>query len=255
MPTNQPCYERDFLSLVVLRVDFPPLAIVPGTAESPFAAAVIDRFPYASGSPVREMTVSLAEGGAEVSHVDQGLLWVFRKTVDGTCNVSLGHGFLTIEYGPADYSGYDNLYLESTQLLLALQSTLKVKEFSRVGLRYVNEIRLPGRATDWDGIIAPNLAAAAFARPIAGGRLQRSMHQISEIHDDNQLILSYGLPNPDYPAALVQRHFVLDIDCSRSGAIPTAEALEAIGELNTLASNTFESSIGDSLREHMGRRK
>lgn len=255
MSINQPCYERDFLTLVVLRVDFPPIAVVPDAVESPFTAAVKDRFPHASSSPIREMTFSLAEGQPEISHADHGLLWVYRRTVDGTCNVSLGHGFLTIEYGPADYSGYDDLYSEFSVLLLSLQRTLKVKEFSRVGLRYVNEIRLPGRATDWTDVIHPSLAAAAFARPINGGRLQRSMHQISEIHDENQLILSYGLPNPDYPAALVQRHFVLDIDCSRSGAIPTAEVLESIGELNDLASRTFESSIGDELRETMGRGK
>lgn len=255
MSINQPCYKRDFLTLVVLRVDFPPLAPVAGATESPFTTAIKDRFPFASSSPIKETTVSFAETGPEVSHVDHGLQWIYRREVDSTCNISLGHGYLAIEYGPADYKGYEDLYSEFTQLLNALQSTLGVKEFSRIGLRYVNEIRLPGRATAWDDIISPHLTTSTFVKPVSGGRLQRSMHQICELHEDNQLIFNYGTPNPDYPAPLVQRHFVLDIDCSKSGSIATAEIIASIGELNDLATRTFEASIGESLRAMMSMEK
>jgi uncharacterized protein (TIGR04255 family) len=250
MPTPQHKYGRDFLTLVVLRVDFPSSPLTLTSEPSDLTRAIQERFPHTTTTPLRDVTVNMTETGADVKESENGTQWVHRPAVDSTKGIALRPTFLSLEFGPADYQGFTD-FRDLVEFLLNALQKAGVKEFSRIGLRYVNEIRLPGRALDWAGVIDEKILTAVLARPMANGRMQRSMHQICEIHDDDQLVLNYGLVNPDFPAPLVQRHFVLDIDCVRQGSVLLAEAIERVQALNDLATSAFESCIGEKLRLEM----
>lgn len=250
MPHPEMCYQQDFLSMVILRVDFPSASL--GVEErGPFAVKIAERFPHATTLPIRQTTVSMQANEPEVTHEDIGQQSTYKKTIAGTIQLVLTNDSLTLQYGPADYTGFANFLDEFNYALNLLSDSFKVAEFSRIGIRYINEIRLPGRALEWKGIIAEHLINSVFATALPNGRIQRSMHQLSELHDGEQLLLSYGLVNPDYPAPLVQRHFVLDIDASRSGLIAHGEINDCIKKLNGLCSTTFERSIDQELRDIM----
>ena len=201
--------------------------------------------------PIMEMKVNMTPEGGGFEHRIMGTQWVHRKTVDGTAALTLASNYISLEYGPGDYSTFDAFFSEFAFLITTLSDDFGTSEVDRIGLRYINEIRLPGRALDWDGIIRDELVAAIKAPAVANGRLLRSMHQVIEQHGDDQVILNYGIFNPDYPAPVVQRFFILDVDCNRQGLIQTTEALACVRQLNVLATEAFESNIDDGLRKFM----
>jgi uncharacterized protein (TIGR04255 family) len=253
MSQKEMCYERDFLSRVILRADFTGSPISLPNEPSEFTRKVADRFPVATSTPVRDVMFNVTDvGGAIVNNHDRGHQWSHRKSVDGTIVVILEADFISLEYGPADYKGYAQIAEDFAYIADALGESFGIPEFSRVGLRYINEIRLPGRALDWDGVIAPGLISTTLHRVVADGRLQRSMHQLCELHGDDQVLLTHGLFNPDFPAPLVQKHYIIDIDCSRNGQISAGDSKAVVKRLNSLAASTFEGCIDEKLRKEMG---
>lgn len=249
----QRCYRMNFLSKVILRADFntQPLTV---TAERPIFSDIAETiFPHASSTPLVEMHVNMTQEGGEVVQRVTGTVWNYRKKADGTAVVSFSNNYVSLEYGPGDYTTFDSFFAEFTTLLNALRQRYNLQLIDRIGLRYINEIRLPGKALEWDGILRPDLVAATVqALPMQKGRMLRSMHQVIQQHGEDVLVFNYGIFNPDYPSPAVQRNFVIDIDCARQGAIPVIEALDCVRTLNDLASDTFESCIEDGLRTTMG---
>lgn len=255
MPIKQMCYRQNYLSKVILRADFGTnsLSLESLTERTKFTENISTLFPHVSSAPLVHLQLDVGQGGADgVKHTNVGTQWTHRKTVEGTAQIILEPTFIALEYGPGDYDSFNEFLIEFTFLLEQLSVSFGSFPFDRIGLRYVNEIRLPGKALDWIGIIRDELVNAVMASAISGGRLLRSMHQVVELHGDDQVLFNYGIFNPDFPAPAVQRFFIIDIDCSRNGIIPTNEALVCVKQLNEYASVGFESSIGDGLRDLMG---
>lgn len=256
MTIDQVCYQQNFLSKVVLRADFgtKPLKLDDGIVA--FTEDVKGVFPHSSSTPMVQLQVEMgAPDGGGFKQTVVGMLWAHTKTPAGTVRAVLEPASLCLEYGPGDYESFETFLAEFSMLLDQLYLAFGEFPFDRIGLRYVNEIRLPGKALEWEGIIREELVAATLAQAVAGGRLLRSMHQVIERHGDDQVLFNYGIFNPDYPAPAVQRFFILDIDCSRSGVVQKPEAIACVNTLNELAGKAFESSIGDGLREIMGIKK
>ena len=252
MSQKEMCYERDFLSRVILRADFNASPIALTSEQSEFTRKVADRFPVAISNPVRDVMFNITEIGGDIVNKDRGHQWTHRMSADGTIVITLEADYVSLEYGPADYKGYSQIAEDFAYVADALSESFGIPEFSRIGLRYINEIRLPGRALEWDGVIVPGLIANTLHRVIPDGRLQRSMHQLCELHGDDQVLLTHGLFNPDFPAPLVQKHYIIDIDCSRNGQISAGDGKVVVKRLNTLAAATFEGCIDEQLRKEMG---
>lgn len=253
MPTKTKCYRQNFLSQVILRADFGTSPIESLSERTKFTDAISKKFPHVSKNSVVTLEFEVTPGEAgNVKQTPNGNQWTHTKTVAGTAKAILSTQFLALEYGPGDYESFDAFFKEFTFLTKQLTKFFGAFPLDRIGLRYVNEIRLPGKALDWDGIVRKDLVTSVTTPAAAGGRLLRSMHQVVELHEQDQVLLNYGLFNPDFPAPVVQRYFVIDADCSRTGVIPIDEALTCVKKLNDYASNVFESCIEDGLREIMG---
>lgn len=245
------CYKKNFITKVILRVDFEKLSEEQIRNQPSFSQLVTGTFPHMSTQPMVEMEIDVGED-TSVKRTDAGNQWTYKKKIDGTVQLVLGHSFLAVEYGPADYQSYPSFYADFEIVHKALLEVFNIKQCSRIGLRYINEIRLPGRALDWEGIIAQRLLDAVLAGALTESRLIRSMHQYIQLKDQDQGMLNYGIFNPDFPAPAVQRHFILDIDCSRRGVIDCIDFSDCVHKLNDMCTVIFEASIEEKLREEMG---
>lgn len=83
-------------------------------------------------------------------------------------------------------------------------------------------------------------------------RMVRSVHQLQTRRENLKMRFAYGFSNPDFPAVLARRHFLLDYDCSRDEAIPSNEVMTTLDSLNQFCESMFEASIDNGLRERMG---
>lgn len=129
-----------------------------------------------------------------------------------------------------------------------------VGELTRVGLRYVNQVK-PGNGDplDWGDLIAPALVDATIG--IAGDqtrRISKSFHELRLTHEDYRMTVRFGLHNEDFPNPVAQREFILDFDCSSAGLTEAVDVPEVLRRFHRAAEVEFERSIGEGLRRDMG---
>jgi uncharacterized protein (TIGR04255 family) len=192
--------------------------------------------------------------GQAVNFGQQGGGWVrIHKAQDVARTVTLAPNFIAIEYGAEAYKHFDELSEQIAFILTSFRRHFGAVQFTRIGLRYINEITLPeGSPLDWDGLINRDLVTSVKAGLVADFRMTRSVHQLAALKDDVSVTLNYGINNPDFPNPVARRQFVLDLDCFVSSLVESNEAEDWIREVNKVAETVFESSIDDGLRNRMG---
>lgn len=248
-----PHYQKTFLKQVILRLDFNRVAVLLTDTETPFTEDMRTRYPDVTSTAATQVQFVMGPGG--MAHIgQQGAGWLRVHKARGiTLSVTLAPEWVAVEYGEGAYKHFDELREQIAFVLGSFRNRFGQQQFTRIGLRYVNEITRPeGSALDWDGLINPNLVTSVKAGLLEGLRMARSVHQLIAQRDDVSVILNYGINNPDYPNPVARRQFVLDLDCYVSGLVESAEAEQRIRDMNKLAEDMFEHSIEDGLRNIMG---
>jgi uncharacterized protein (TIGR04255 family) len=247
-------YNKTFLKSVILRLDYGNLAVLQTDQETPFTQDMkVERYPDVTSNAATQFSFFLGAGG--VNFGQQGMGWVrVHKATGTTRTLTLAPNYLAIEYGGPDYKHFDELREQIGFVLDSFRRHFGSVQFTRIGLRYVNEITLQeGSPLDWEGLINKDLVTSVKAAMPSGLRMARSTHQLVAIKDDISVLLNYGIYNPDFPNPVARRQFVIDLDCYCSGVVEFNEAEQRIRDVNALAENVFEHSIEDGLRDKMER--
>lgn len=129
-------FERPPLALALCQVRFPSeLSIADQTVVAKFQKAIQSDFP--APAPVRqfELQVPLGVGTATVQ---QGMLWQFSD-FHNIWKVVLGQDFLTLE--TRRYASFGDFIERLRKVLKALFEHIGPTAITRIGLRYINEIR------------------------------------------------------------------------------------------------------------------
>ena len=255
-PGRKVHYQRNYLSQVILRLDFEPVSALRELkrvdTRPDFSTLIGDRFPVVIGQPTANLVVNVGPTGSGINTQVTGIQWNHRKKQDGTQILVLSPDFLSLEYGKRSYDHFPPFRDEFLAAFQALQALYNVSGFTRLGLRYINEVVLPeGNALDWRNIIAPHLVEAVMANRPENSAMLRSMHQLLVRIDECDLTCTYGLHNPDFPNPVVRRAFILDIDCART-TLDAQQIVPTIGIINKLCEEAFERSIANGLRESLG---
>lgn len=245
-------YKRNFLSRVILRVDYDTLAALQSQQRSELSDRIKNDYPIVNGTPVGSLVVNVSPTGSGIQQQIMGMQWEHRKVQGGTKVLFFTPDHLSLEYGQGDFDHFPPFRAEFDAAFDALSQLYSNVRVTRIGLRYVNQVRFEqGNALDWDELLAPHLVAATKAGIPNNASLVRSMHQLHVRQNNLSLLLHYGIFNPEYPAAVSRREFVLDIDSHRSELTPNNEVLAIIADLNETCETTFEACILDGLRAQM----
>lgn len=246
-------YQKNFLSTVVVRFDYKTPVAFQDSTRPRISERIGEIYPKWTSKPTANISVSIGPSGSTLNQQLVGMIHEHRKGETPFPVVQLASEFLTIEYGSGNYSHFAPLRSDIEQIIAGFREFNADLKFSRIGIRYINEIGFPtGNATDWDGLINPDLINASLAAIPVDWKIARSIHQLQTFNDSGTLLLHYGFANPDFPNAFVRRHFVLDIDSFRADEIELHEAVECLSALNSICEETFERSIASGLREQMG---
>jgi uncharacterized protein (TIGR04255 family) len=121
-------------------------------------------------------------------------------------------------------------------------------QISRFGLRYINVIEIDEPdPTNWEKYISPDLLSI-FRVPNESDEILRAFHLLSTKKDDVSLLFQYGMHNPDFPAPIVKKTFILDFDASYQGSRNEAQIKLDIDLFHDQIEKYFENSITDDLR-------
>lgn len=237
-------YPKNFLSGVVLRIDFSGDVTLGDLNE--FGASITDLFPS------KEARESVA--GFEINFINSEVRqqkkvvysWLFKNASEDIF-MDIGSNYLTIEC--KKYPGWEKMSSMIARTVIPLLNQIGVKTAKRIGLRYLNEIDLAEpEPINWEDLLAESLIGPLrFARD-QSQKIARGMSQLIIKLNGADLAFNFGVWNPDYPNPVTRKQFVLDLDCYTILSSDTDELTEKIAYFHTQIENLFEASITETLR-------
>ncbi|MFC1854955.1 TIGR04255 family protein, partial [Thermodesulfobacteriota bacterium] len=119
---------------------------------------------------------------------------------------------------------------------------------SRFGLRYINTIVLKGvNFFDWRGYI-DNKLLSILKLTSKQEYITRAFNLIELQYPNFAMKFQYGMHNPDYPASIKKKVFVLDYDAYHNGQISLNDVKDKLSEFHKAINKKFENSINAKLR-------
>ena len=250
--------------LVACEIRYPTADTLTRAQQRDFKAALAERFPLMK--PVTRQNVTVVNGGPP--EVVQETVPRF-ETRDRTSAVTAGTQALVVE--TTGYERYE-VFRESVETALQTLAELNPPDgVERIGLRYIDEIRVPGPLDDWSAwrkwvdlsLVGP--AANGAQLGLTALDWQGLMRFSTE--SDHTVVLRYG-PRDGYavdPNGPLRRaggvpepspFFLLDIDSfseptDEVPAYNVASLLGTFDELHAPVRDLFESVITEDLRNEV----
>jgi len=245
-------YRNNYLDNVILRFEFPQINALLSTEKPELSETISANFPIVEGKRQDQIAVTVSDTGASINKSNLGWQWLCQNNEEGDKVFAIAPSFMSLEYKNQTFDYFPPYLGEFSEIFALFQDRYNVVEFTRLGLRYINVIRLDeGNPLEWNELINDNLLSGIGHNLDGDMNLARSMNQFIALKDDISLNFQYGIANPDYPNQVARKEFILDYDCVINGAIPSEEALARVDNLNDVAEHMFEKSISDGLRDLM----
>lgn len=260
-----PPYAQDTLRFVAAEVRFPVVEELGAQVPQAFRDRLKERFPIQE--PLNQMTLTV---GATGPMAQQAIRQRFMPR-DRLMSVTVGRDAVVLETTAYEtWTDFRDLFME---VLSALSDSQRPDGYLRLGVRYIDEIRVPEEiptVADWRGWVAdalvepftiddaasPTSATIALqygeypgyqtlfkAAPFASGRT---------VQDEGPLLVPFATPDGPY--------YLLDTDSSwfdPQSAVPEFDVVAMTAMFNNLhapCKKLFERSLGPRLRpEVLGR--
>jgi uncharacterized protein (TIGR04255 family) len=242
-------YPHNFLKNVTARIDFGKnyyeiSSDVPGAVK----ARMKEQFPFVQRKKaIAEQMQVVSETEVKRSHVSENH-W-FHQAKDGSKTICLAPNFMWLDY--KKYEEFADLKSTFSGVTESLFESLPDFDVSRFGLRYFNNIELTDpHLTDWDAYLDKNLLSI-FNLADDRTKISRAFHNLELNFGDMNLTFLYGMHNPDYPAPIKQKTFVLDFDAYILKSQDKDEVVSNLEVMHERIQSMFEKNITEQLREIM----
>ena len=242
------CYGKSFLKQVIIKIDFAsPLEKLEKGPPVRFVVPITKSFPIIEPTDVMTAEVAVNPQGIAHKQVTERQWNYFSRERDTQLALAPSNAFIVYNR----YTTYENTKEQFGTLVDALGAVFPGTVVSRFGLRYINNIDgLVGDATQWKDFVNDDLVAARafFGQDDVLTRLV----SIAELkYGAVGIRFQYGMPNPDFPATIKRRLFVIDIDASVVEAHELGQTMAYLDEAHVHVQSLFERSIKDALTEKM----
>lgn len=227
------------LARVLTQLRFEQLTALNGTsAADSFAAELADEYPFFERQA--QVNVVLAEGQIMPQQASVPV-WRLRST-DKATTVTLKNGSLTLE--TTRYKGRTRFCADVSRVAAALQDAARIPNYTRIGLRYTNQISDPDLLERLPELVRRQFTE--FTRPGSNAvSVQHSLMQVVfAVADDASLLVQVGdmPPNSTYDPTLPMlpvRSWALDLDsfCQRDAI--DADPASIANEMNILGERAY----------------
>lgn len=188
-----PRYERVLfgkspLRLVIGQVRFPLLfRFNEKPFLAPFQEAIQPDYPRVAQE--HQVAVKFSDKGVEPAGET---LWRFNDR-EGAWSAVLGEGALTLE--SRKYTSIDDFAGRFEKLLNAATKHLGIEERTRLGLRFINEMRSPSatKLSDWAELLNPKFIGYGGAAELLDGTIEHAFSEIQSKRADGTLAIRHGL--------------------------------------------------------------
>jgi uncharacterized protein (TIGR04255 family) len=246
--SNSIHYKNNFLTQVIARVDLvSPIMSIARELPKDISKVALKYFPIDEPKPA--FTQEILIGPKEFSTRKEDFTeWHFYGR-NREKHLRIMPRTLLISY--SKYEAYEGMQSEFVEIATEFFKAINQAQPSRLGLRYINEIDInDGDPLDWKKYIYPPLLGL-FSFSVEDARPTRIFHNIESVFDDFNLRFQFGINNPDYPAPIRRKIFVLDYDAYHKGPIEPTEIFILLDKYHLRIQKMFESNITQDLRDIM----
>lgn len=245
-------YSKDYLQEVVVRVDFlSPLEKNKNKVMSKLNREIIKIFsiPETKELVNNLLSVNVINGKPKQECKSEKYNDFHYSSQDGQRLLTLNKYSLSISH--FKYGLFETFKSEFIQIMQELFKYEEV-QIKRMGLRYINNINIDEpEPTNWKTYIDNNLISV-FEFYNEPKYISRAFNIIELMYEQFKLRFQYGMYNPDYPAPIAQKLFVLDYDAYHEGLIENMTEIQDTLELfHNEIQKLFEKSITTELRNKM----
>jgi uncharacterized protein (TIGR04255 family) len=235
------CYHSNFVAQVIARADFlsPISSLVSGLPAS-IGTSIRERFPIPEPRKAISQKVNLPEGNVTE--------WLFYGK-EREKSLSIAPGWIWIEQ--KRYERYESFRDDFITSLLSLCEAFPDAQISRLGIRYINQIELKEiDPFDWSQYLA-DYATATLSAQADKSKIVRDFHSLELNCESFNLRFQFGMHNPEYPAPIRRKLFVLDLDAYSQRTIEPGNIQSALDEYHHAIQARFEGTIKEPLRRLM----
>ena len=243
------CYKRNYLTSVIARIDFPsPLKQVSKGLPRPMVDLIKEMFPVPEPKPFVAQEMQFSNMQVKQRRVNEGIEWNFHGE-NKEKTLTIGPSALFVNW--RQYNSYQDLKNEFLRTALEFLGHYKGTQISRIGMRAINELKMDEqKPLDWSEYVNPELLHLLdFGEDTKF--LSRAFHNLESNFGDFNLRFQFGMHNPDYPAKIVKKVFILDFDAYYQGLTDRDQLTECCDRYHEKLQEYFEASITDKLREKM----
>lgn len=242
------CYKKPFLKDVILRLDFgSKVEAFSRALPQKVATAALQRFPLFEPQKTQTQEIMFSAMALQTKTEDT-MQWVYHgrnreKTLTITPEMFLIRN--------QSYESFENFHGDFDHVLNVLFEAQKDLSVGRVGLRYINILDTPGDdPLAWaDYVNEDMLGIIDMHKDVKA--LSRAFHIVEFNYDGQNVKFQFGIANPDYPAPIKRRQFVLDIDSYFTGALTQEDVARSVDAAHEKIQSLFEESITERTRAIM----
>ncbi len=244
--------SKNFLKEVIIRFDFAiPIEGIQNKLPQELAINVRKQFPICEIAQVAEgeINIKIDSDDTDIGSTKKRYTqWrYFGDEKRKLLQIDKKH-FALIYYNYKNFAEFQHDYKD---ILVILQDKLGELQFKRIGLRYINEIKLDEKNPfNWSRYLNANLLSIFKIYPNPS-KISRAFHVLNINLNKIKVNFQYGMPNPDYPAPIKQKLFVLDYDAYHEGIIENMEIDSYVDLFRSEIKPLFKGSIKSTLENKM----
>jgi len=250
---NHQTYTTNYIVEVILRVDFKIRQKISSDIFNAFRENLkIDNIEFKE-QDVTGYTFQLAKGNQEIRIQDIGKRGIFEIPNDNAKFIFDHESFLLTTNRYERFSSFFELFKTGFDLMCQITSQ---EEFRRIGLRFINIINLENipQEINWHEYINDKYMPdyLYFNNVFPGIDLRRNINTFVLKINDYYINLILGLYNDNFPGKIIDKKFVVDIDCYIDNvSLDKDDILKRPPEMDILTYQLFENIITDKLKKIM----
>ena len=240
-------YKTNYLTEVIARVDFAgPILELEKRLDRQVRDVLLKSFPIPEPKEVLAQHVEASKQSLKASH-STFTEWNFHGR-DRDKTLTITPNSISVVYKA--YDSFEILQSEFLQVTDKFFGIYADAQGKRLGLRYLNNIRVDeSNLLDWEPYI--NAKMLGFLEFYPNATTTRAIGLLEFSYDGFNVRVQFGMHNPDYPAPMRKKIFVLDLDAYHAGPLEGNEIASNLQQFHLRIQELFELSITDKLREKM----
>lgn len=242
-------YKKDFLDKVIVRIDFDtPLSSIATTGpDKSIYTTVKERFPITEEKKVMGKEFLIGPSVTKERSIETKEWHYYGKNREKHLTVT--PDVMLIEYNK--YEHYETLRADFLSVSNALFTAYPKLQVKRLGLRYIDNIKIPDeKPMEWDKYLKPELNSI-FAIADNKNTISRVFHVLEFNYGEDSLRFQFGMFNPDYPAPIRKKIYTLDYDMYATRILDKSDMEKTLDRFHEKVNRSFEEVITDKLRKIM----